>query len=178
MEFDDKNNIIIYQDDNGVPKVNVRFADTDVWLTQQPQVATRFRRWATERLHEYIQKVFAIDDECNFLKTILTKIASVPPMPHQPHQIPYRLLNPPPQYFQPWRSVHWQIQPPQTTFQIENKIHFPAAHHILKITFHKGTEHRIQRYFTSTFFFRKVFTGRFQLDAGIVGVERKTIFYT
>ena len=85
MEFDDKNNIIIYQDDNGVPKVNVRFADTDVWLTQQLQVATRFRRWATERLHEYIQKVFAIDDECNFLKTILTKIASVPPMPHQPH---------------------------------------------------------------------------------------------
>ena len=118
MEFDDKNNIIIYQDDNGVPKVNVRFADTDVWLTQQLQVATRFRRWATERLHEYIQKVFAIDDECNFLKTILTKIASVPPMPHQPHQIPYRLLNPPPQYFQPWRSVHRQIQSPQTNLQI------------------------------------------------------------
>ena len=139
MEFDDKNNIIIYQNDNGVPKVNVRFADTDVWLTQQPQVATRFRRWATERLHEYIQKVFAIDDECNFLKT---------------------------------------IQSPQTTFQIENKIHFPTAHHIQKITFHKGTEHGIQRYFTSAFFFRKVFTGRFQLDAGIVGIERKTIFYT
>ena len=70
MEFDDKNNIIIYQDDNGVPKVNVRFADTDVWLTQQLQVATRFRRWATERLHEYIQKVFAIDDECNWLKLL------------------------------------------------------------------------------------------------------------
>ena len=27
------------------------------------QVATRFRRWATQRLHEYIQKGFAMDDE-------------------------------------------------------------------------------------------------------------------
>lgn len=29
----------------------------------QSQTATRFRRWATERLHEYIQKGFAMDDE-------------------------------------------------------------------------------------------------------------------
>ena len=29
----------------------------------QSQIATRFRRWATERLHEYIQKGFAMDDE-------------------------------------------------------------------------------------------------------------------
>ncbi len=125
----DKNNIIIYQDENGITKVSVRFADDDVWLTQkqiaeiyntskqnigqhidniisdgeldsgrtvknfftvqsegnrkvrrsvdyynldmiialgyrvQSQVATRFRRWATERLHEYIQKGFTMDDE-------------------------------------------------------------------------------------------------------------------
>lgn len=26
--------LIIYQDDNGLVKVNVRFADEDVWLTQ------------------------------------------------------------------------------------------------------------------------------------------------
>ncbi len=124
-----ENNIIIYQDDNGVTKINVRFTDEDVWLTQQQlaeiydttqenismhisniyksyeleeertykkfllvrqegqrqvkrnidhynldmiialgyrvqsQVATRFRRWATERLHEYIQKGFTMDDE-------------------------------------------------------------------------------------------------------------------
>lgn len=123
------NNIIIYQDDNEVTRVSVRFADEDVWLTQaqlaeiydttqenismhianiyrdgeleesrtykkfllvrnegsrqvkrnidhynldmiialgyrvQSQVATRFRRWATQRLHEYIQKGFAMDDE-------------------------------------------------------------------------------------------------------------------
>lgn len=123
------NHLIIYQDDNGLVKVNVRFTDEDVWLTQgqlaeiydttqqnialhikniyadkeladeathkkyllvrqegyrnvqrnidhynldmiiaigyrvQSQVATRFRRWATERLHEYIQKGFAMDDD-------------------------------------------------------------------------------------------------------------------
>lgn len=121
-----KNDVVIYQDDNGVTKVSVRFSDEDLWLTQaqitelyqtsksnisehikniladreldetavvrkfrttasdgknyntahynldmiialgyriQSQVATRFRRWATERLHEYMQKGFAMDDE-------------------------------------------------------------------------------------------------------------------
>ena len=29
----------------------------------QSRIATRFRRWATQRLHEYIQKGFAMDDE-------------------------------------------------------------------------------------------------------------------
>ena len=29
----------------------------------QSQVAVRFRRWATQRLHEYIQEGFAMDDE-------------------------------------------------------------------------------------------------------------------
>ena len=123
------NNIVIYQDENGITKVSVRFSDEDIWLTQnqiaelydttqqnisqhidgiykdgeldyeathkkfllvrsegarqvkrnidhfnldmiialgyrvQSQVATRFRRWATVRLHEYIQKGFAMDDE-------------------------------------------------------------------------------------------------------------------
>lgn len=124
-----ENNIILYQDENGVTNVNVRFSDEDVWLTEnqiaeiydttqqninlhikniyadgelpssstykkfllvrtegkrqvernidhynldmiiavgyrvQSQIATRFRRWATARLHEYIQKGFALDDE-------------------------------------------------------------------------------------------------------------------
>ncbi len=123
------NSILLYQDDNGVTRVSVRFADDDLWLTQnqiaeiydssqqnvshhldgifkdgeldagathkkfllvqtegkrqvkrevshynldviiaigyrmQSQIATRFRRWATERLHEYIQKGFTMDDE-------------------------------------------------------------------------------------------------------------------
>ena len=135
-----ENNIILYQDDNEITRVSVRFADEDLWLTQnqladiycttqqnisqhvdniykdgeltieatnkkfllvrqegnrqvkrnidhynldmiialgyrvQSQVATRFRRWATQRLHEYIQKGFAMDDERlkNF-GTVLTK---------------------------------------------------------------------------------------------------------
>lgn len=123
-----QNKIIIYQDDNEVTRVSVRFAEEDLWLTQnqlaeiycttqqnvalhianiykddelgeathkkfllvqtegnrqvkrniehynldmiialgyrvQSQIATRFRRWATERLHEYIQKGFAMDDD-------------------------------------------------------------------------------------------------------------------
>lgn len=29
----------------------------------QSQIATRFRKWATMRLHEYIQKGFTLDDE-------------------------------------------------------------------------------------------------------------------
>ena len=125
----ENNGIIIYQDEDGVTKVNVRFSNEDVWLTQnqlaeiydttqenismhikniyadkeldenrtykkfllvrqegarqvkrnidhynldviialgyrvQSQIATRFRRWATERLHEYIQKGFTMDDD-------------------------------------------------------------------------------------------------------------------
>lgn len=124
-----KNNLIIYQDEDGITKISVRFSEDDVWLTQQQlaelydttkqnisqhiegiyrdgeldknstvkdfltvriegtrevkrnishynldmvialgyrvqsQVATRFRRWATERLHEYVQKGFTLDDE-------------------------------------------------------------------------------------------------------------------
>ena len=125
----EENKIILYQDDNEITRVSVRFADEDLWLTQaqlveiyqtsksnvsehikhifedgelvkeatvrkfrtvqiegsrkverevehynldmiialgyrvQSQVATHFRRWATQRLHEYIQKGFAMDDE-------------------------------------------------------------------------------------------------------------------
>ena len=124
-----ENNIIIYQDEDGITKVTVRFVDEDIWLNKyqiaeiykttrqnieqhinniyndeelnkdstcknflqvqkegnrnvkrnidhynldmiialgyrvQSQIATRFRVWATQRLHEYIQKGFALDDE-------------------------------------------------------------------------------------------------------------------
>ena len=127
--MDNQNQIILYQDNNDITRVSVRFADEDLWLTQnqlaeiycttrenvtmhinniyadgeltkistskdfllvrqecnrqvqrniahynldmiialgyrvQSQVATRFRRWATQRLHEYIQKGFSMDDE-------------------------------------------------------------------------------------------------------------------
>ncbi len=124
-----ENKLVLYQDENGITKVSVRFADADLWLTQnqiaeiygttqpnismhidgilrdgelsaeathqkfllvqtegrrqvkreishynldmviaigyrvQSQVATRFRQWATQRLHEYVQKGFTMDDE-------------------------------------------------------------------------------------------------------------------
>lgn len=124
-----ENSIIIYQDEDGVTKVSVKFIDEDIWLNKyqiieiykttrqnieqhihniyedeelkkdltckkilqvqtegnrqvkrnidhynldmiialgyrvQSQVATRFRMWATQRLHEYMQKGFTMDDE-------------------------------------------------------------------------------------------------------------------
>lgn len=124
-----ENKLILYKDESGNLSVNVRFADEDVWLTQeqlslvydttqqnisqhilsvyadkelseesthkkfllvrkegarnvnrnidhynldmiialgyrvQSETAVRFRRWATQRLHEYIQKGFTMDDE-------------------------------------------------------------------------------------------------------------------
>lgn len=125
----ENNEIMIYEDKDGVTKVNVKFINEDIWLTQnqiaaiykttqqnisqhinsiykdnellvdstnkkfllvqkegnrnvkrnidhynldmiialgyrvQSDVAVRFRIWATKRLHEYIQKGFAMDDE-------------------------------------------------------------------------------------------------------------------
>ena len=127
--MDNKNEVLIYEDKDGITKVNVTFTDEDIWLTQnqlaeiykttkqnisqhissiyadkelpetstvkkfltvqkegsrsvkrnidhynldmiialgyrvQSEVAVRFRIWATQRLHEYIQKGFAMDDE-------------------------------------------------------------------------------------------------------------------
>ncbi|MDR0887077.1 MAG: virulence RhuM family protein [Candidatus Nomurabacteria bacterium] len=121
--------LVLYQDANGVTKINTRLVEGDLWLTQgqmaelydvdrsvitkhieniydsnelneqttcvkfaqvrlegerkverqilhynldvfiaigyrvQSQVATRYRKWATQILHEYIQKGFAMDDE-------------------------------------------------------------------------------------------------------------------
>ena len=127
--MDKGNKLILYKDEEGRVSVNTRFADEDVWLTQeqlatiyqttqenvsmhisniyedneldkegtykkfllvrqegkrqvrrnidhynldviialgyrvQSPIAVRFRRWATQRLHEYIQKGFTMDDE-------------------------------------------------------------------------------------------------------------------
>ena len=127
--MDKENKLILYKDEEGRVSVNTRFADEDVWLTQQQlaeiysttkqnvsqhidniladgeleenrtvknfltvrqegkrqvqrdityynldmiialgyrvqsPIAVRFRRWATQRLHEYIQKGFTMDDE-------------------------------------------------------------------------------------------------------------------
>ncbi|MFA7417108.1 MAG: virulence RhuM family protein [Acholeplasma sp.] len=125
----DQNDVLIYEDGNGLIKVNVKFLNEDIWLTQnqiadiyqttkqnislhiktiyedkelekdstnknfltvqkegnrdvkrsidhynldmiislgyrvQSESAVRFRIWATQRLHEYIQKGFSLDDD-------------------------------------------------------------------------------------------------------------------
>ena len=35
MNDNNNNNVLIYQDDNGITKVSVRFSDEDIWVTQQ-----------------------------------------------------------------------------------------------------------------------------------------------
>ena len=34
MDNRNENTVLIYQDENGVTKVSVRFSDEDIWLTQ------------------------------------------------------------------------------------------------------------------------------------------------
>ena len=125
--MENKNEVLIYEDKDGLTRVDVKFIDEDVWLTKyqladiykttrqnieqhinniyednelpnstckkflqvqkegnrevkrnidhynldmiialgyrvQSEVAVRFRTWATQRLHEYIQKGFTMDD--------------------------------------------------------------------------------------------------------------------
>ena len=147
---DDRGDIVIYQTEDGVTKIDVRFVDDTVWLTQQQMavlfqtsrtnvvehikniyqegelepeatcrdfrqvreeggrrvarqiphynldmiislgyrvksaIATRFRRWATERLKEYIVKGFTMDDERlkklgggNYWKELLDRIRDI-----------------------------------------------------------------------------------------------------
>ena len=143
----DQGDIIIYQTEDGVTKIDVRFVDETVWLTQaqlvqlfqtskanvsehiknifaegeldeesvvrkfrttaadgknylvshynldmiislgyrvKSAIATRFRRWATERLKEYIVKGFTMDDERlkklgggNYWKELLDRIRDI-----------------------------------------------------------------------------------------------------
>ena len=66
-----KNDVMIYEDDDGITKVNVKrnidHYNLDMIIALgyrvQSDVAVRFRIWATKRLHEYIQKGFTLDDE-------------------------------------------------------------------------------------------------------------------
>ena len=57
----------VRQEGNRQVKRNIDHYNLDMVIALgyrvQSQVATRFRRWATQRLHEYIQKGFAMDDE-------------------------------------------------------------------------------------------------------------------
>ena len=59
--------MLVRQEGNRQDKRHIDHYNLDVIIALgyrvQSQVATRFRRWETQRLHEYIQKGFAIYDE-------------------------------------------------------------------------------------------------------------------
>lgn len=62
-----KRYLLVRQEGNRNVQRNIDHYNLDMIIAigyrVQSQVATRFRRWATERLHEYIQKGFAMDDD-------------------------------------------------------------------------------------------------------------------
>ena len=67
IEATNKKFLLVRQEGNRQVRRNIDHYNLDMVIALgyrvQSQVATRFRRWATQRLHEYIQKGFAMDDE-------------------------------------------------------------------------------------------------------------------
>ena len=51
-----ENNVLIYQDENGVTKVSVRFFDEDLWLTQQ-QIAELYDT-TQQNLSQHIDSIY------------------------------------------------------------------------------------------------------------------------
>ncbi len=66
-ESTNKKILLVQKEGNRNVKRNIDHYNLDMIIALgyrvQSQVATRFRVWATQRLHEYIQKGFALDDE-------------------------------------------------------------------------------------------------------------------
>ena len=62
-----KNFLLVQKEGNRNVKRNIAHYNLDVIIAigyrVQSDVAVRFRRWATQRLHEYIQKGYTMDDE-------------------------------------------------------------------------------------------------------------------
>lgn len=59
-EENKENGLIIYQDDNGSVKVNVRFSDEDVWLTQA-QLAEIYAT-TQQNIAQHIKNIYAEDE--------------------------------------------------------------------------------------------------------------------
>ena len=71
--------MLVRQEGNRQVRRNIDHYNLDMVIALgyrvQSQVATRFRRWATQRLHEYIQKRFAMDDERLKKGVIVTSVS-------------------------------------------------------------------------------------------------------
>ncbi|MBC8611411.1 hypothetical protein H8702_09895 [Massilimaliae timonensis] len=51
-----ENNVLIYQDENGITKVSVRFSDEDLWLTQQ-QIAELYDT-TQQNISQHIDSIY------------------------------------------------------------------------------------------------------------------------
>ena len=68
------NNIILYQDDNEITRVSVRFADEDVWLTQN-QLAEIYDT-TQENISMHISNIYAdkeLEEERTYKKFLLVR---------------------------------------------------------------------------------------------------------
>ena len=84
-----KKHLLVRQEGNRNVQRNIDHYNLDMIIALgyrvQSQVATRFRRWATERLHEYIQKGFAMDDDRlkqggnRYFRELLQRICDIRP---------------------------------------------------------------------------------------------------
>ena len=71
------NNIILYQDDNEVIRVSVRFADEDLWLTQS-QLAEIYCT-TQENISMHISNIYAdreLDENRTYKKFLLVRLKS------------------------------------------------------------------------------------------------------
>ena len=70
-----ENNVVIYQDDNGITKVSVRFYDEDLWLTQAQ--ITELYQTSKSNISEHIKNILADGelDEISVVRKFRTTVA-------------------------------------------------------------------------------------------------------
>ncbi|GHV89334.1 toxin Fic [Spirochaetia bacterium] len=72
--MDKENNIILYQDENGITKVSVRFSDEDLWLTQN-QIAEIYDT-TQQNVDQHIKNIYAdgeLRQEATYKKFLLVR---------------------------------------------------------------------------------------------------------
>jgi len=69
-----ENSIILYQDENGVTRVNVRFSDEDLWLTQL-QIAEIYDT-TQQNIDQHIKNIYTdgeLQQEATYKKFLLVR---------------------------------------------------------------------------------------------------------